>query len=160
MSRLRLFAAGLIVLIGVSCAGLASPPSPESATTVQLAASPTAVAPTTGRLFPQLFTGTAGPLLAGVPPCFADRYACTVYDFSLVHQGAIEVAITWEGSPRALMVQLYWAGEGLAHEDVAPINGPSRIHFRRPLMEAADYSLRVVNLEPARAIPFTLALTR
>ncbi|MBF8300086.1 MAG: hypothetical protein HW394_456, partial [Acidobacteria bacterium] len=61
--------------------------------------------------------------------------------------------------PRAMLVQLYWAGEGLAHEDVAPRNGPSRIWFRRPLMEAANYTLRVVSLEPESTIPFTLTLT-
>jgi hypothetical protein len=106
-----------------------------------------------------LINGTVGPFLAGTPPCFADRYACEVYDFTLPKEGSIEVTVTWEGAPRAMMVQLYWAGEGLAHEDIAPRNGPSRIWFKRPLMEAANYRLRVVSLEPGSAIPFTLTLT-
>jgi len=69
------------------------------------------------------------------------------------------VTLTWEGAPRALFVQLYWAGEGLAHEDVAPRSGPSRISFVRPRMEAARYEVRVVSREPEREIPFTLTLT-
>jgi hypothetical protein len=56
------------------------------------------------------------------------------------------------------MVQLYWAGEGLAHEDIAPRTGPSRISFRRPLMEAVGYRLRVVSLEPENTIPFSLTI--
>ena len=68
------------------------------------------------------------------------------------------MTVNWEGDARALMVQLYWAGEGLAHEDVAPRDGPSRIWFRRPLMEASSYRLRVVSLEPGKAIPFTLTV--
>ena len=95
----------------------------------------------------------------GNPPCWAERYPCVVYDFSIVREGPIEVTLTWEGAPRALMVQLYWAGEGLAHEDVAPLSGPSRIWFVRPRMEAAAYRLRVVSLEPASTIPFTLTVT-
>ena len=56
------------------------------------------------------------------------------------------------------MVQLYWAGEGLAHEDIAPRTGPSRISFRRTLMEATGYRLRVVSLEPDNTIPFSLTI--
>ncbi len=103
--------------------------------------------------------GTVGPLTGEDVACFADRYPCATYDFSLDQEGPIEVTLTWDGAPRALMVQLYWAGEGLAHEDVAPRSGPSRIWFRRPRMEAAAYSLRVVSLEPDVTIPFTLTLT-
>lgn len=95
---------------------------------------------------------------SGAAPCWADRYPCQVYDFTLPQSGAIEVTLTWDGQPRALMVQLYWAGEGLAHEDVAPRTGPSRINFRRPLMEAAGYRLRVVSLEPDKTIPFSLTI--
>lgn len=103
--------------------------------------------------------GTVAPLRGEESPCFAGRYNCEAYDFSLSEEGPIEVTMTWEGAPRAMMVQLHWAGEGLAHEDVAPRDGPSRIWFRRPLMEAANYRLRVVSLEPDSTIPFTLTLT-
>jgi len=106
-----------------------------------------------------LIKGTIQPLLGETSPCFADRYNCEAYDFALSKEGPIEVTVTWEGPPRALMVQLHWAGEGLAHEDVAPREGPSRIWFRRPLMEAANYRLRVVSLEPESTIPFTLTVT-
>lgn len=95
----------------------------------------------------------------GVAPCWADRYPCAVYDFSLRQPGPIEVTLTWDGQPRGLMVQLYWAGEGLAHEDLAPRTGPSRISFRRPMMEAADYRIRVVSLEPDATTPFELVVT-
>lgn len=107
----------------------------------------------------QVISGSVGPAVETSAPCFADRYPCEVFDFVLEREGPIEVTLTWDGAPRALLVQLYWAGEGLAHEDVAPRNGPSRISFVRPRMESARYTVRVVSLEPARAIPFTLALT-
>lgn len=107
----------------------------------------------------RVITGTVGPLREGTPPCFADRYPCEVFDLSLPRPGPIEVALTWLGAPRAMLVQLYWAGEGLAHEDIAPRAGPSRIWFQRPMMEAAAYKVRVVSLEPASRIPFKLTLT-
>ena len=106
----------------------------------------------------QTITGVVRSISSGASPCWADRYPCQVYDFTLPQTGAIEVTLTWDGQPRALMVQLYWAGEGLAHEDVAPRTGPSRISFRRPLMEAASYRLRVVSLEPENTIPFSLTI--
>ncbi|MBI2188549.1 MAG: hypothetical protein HYU37_15735 [Acidobacteria bacterium] len=81
-----------------------------------------------------------------------------MFDFTTTAEGPIEVTLTWNGAPRALRVQLYWAGEGLAHEDIAPPNGPSRIWFLRPRMEAAAYRLRVVSLEPDHTIPFTLTV--
>jgi hypothetical protein len=154
-------AAGLSLVFITSCGGMTtlSPISPSStlAPTVSPTAPPTAPA---GSLpIFRLISGTVGPLLEGTPPCFADRYACEVYGFSLLQEGSIEVTLTWEGSPRAMRVQLYWAGEGLAHEDVAPRDGPSRISFQRPRMEAASYRLRVVSLEAASTIPFTLTLT-
>jgi hypothetical protein len=107
----------------------------------------------------QAIAGLVRPVQEGAAPCWADRYPCEVYDFALSQTGAIEVTLTWEGQPRALMVQLYWAGEGLAHESVAPRTGPSRINFRRPLMEAANYRLRVVSLEPETRVPFSLTVT-
>ena len=119
------------------------------------------VVPTTGESRPgsRVISGAVGPLVEGTPPCFADRYPCEVFELSLPRPGPIEVALTWVGAPRAMLVQLYWAGEGLAHEDVAPRAGPSRIWFQRPMMEAAAYKVRVVSLEPANRIPFTLTLT-
>lgn len=156
-------AVGLSLVFVASCGGMTtlSPTGPSStlAPTVSPTAPPIAPTPATVPPTSSVINGTVGPLLEGTPPCFADRYACEVYDFFLLEEGSIEVTVTWEGAPRAMMVQLYWAGEGLAHEDVAPRTGPSRIWFRRPLMEAANYRLRVVSLEPGSTIPFTLTLT-
>ena len=156
----------LSLLIITSCGGVTtlSPTAPSAAfsQTTAAAAPPAAPAPSPGPApvpAAQTITGVVRSTAAGAAPCWADRYPCQVYDFTLSQAGAIEVTLTWDGQPRALMVQLYWAGEGLAHEDVAPRNGPSRIWFRRPLMEAADYRLRVVSLEPESTIPFTLTLT-
>lgn len=123
-------------------------------------AAPLAV-PATAEFRPavRVISGAVGPLVQGTPPCFAGRYPCEVFELSLPRPGPIEVALTWVGAPRAMLLQLYWAGEGLAHEDVAPRAGPSRIWFQRPMMEAAAYKVRVVSLEPANRIPFTLTLT-
>jgi hypothetical protein len=151
-------AAGFSLVFITSCGGLTtlSPTGPSDTLAPMVSATaPTAPAP--AQPFTEI-TGAVGPFLEGTAPCFADRYPCEVYDFSLPHEGSIEVTLTWEGHARALMVQLYWAGEGLAHEDVAPRNGPSRISFQRPKMEAANYRLRVVSLEPGSTIPFTLTL--
>ena len=115
---------------------------------------PPSAAPTS-----RVLSGAVGPLADGTLPCFADRYPCEIYDFSLEREGPIAVTLTWDGAPRALMVQLYWAGEGLAHEDVAPRTGPSLISFTRPRMEPFNYRLRVVSLEPGSTIPYSLTLT-
>ena len=145
----------LSLLFITSCGGMtALSPTAPSAAFAQTAAAGTSAAPTA-----QTITGVVRSVRDGAAPCWADRYPCEVYDFTLSQAGAIEVAVTWEGQPRALMVQLYWAGEGLAHEDVAPRTGPSTINFRRPLMEAANYRLRVVSLEPENTIPFALTIT-
>ena len=146
----------------VSC-GMASlsPTAPSGAFSSAIAATVTpAPAPAPSPVAPaaQTMIGVVRPLGNGVMPCWADRYPCEIYDFTLSQAGAIEVTLTWDGQPRALMVQLYWAGEGLAHEDIAPRTGPSRISFRRPLMEAASYRLRVVSLEPENTIPFSLTI--
>ncbi|HEY5617566.1 MAG TPA: hypothetical protein VIK60_06440 [Vicinamibacterales bacterium] len=103
--------------------------------------------------------GTIGPFDAGTLPCFANLFPCETLDFTLPHEGPIEVTLTWEGHARALFVQLYWEGRWLAHEDVAPRGGPSQISFLRPKMEANDYQLRIVTREPALAIPFRLVLS-
>jgi len=128
-------------MTALSPAGPSSPPAPTGVTPLA-----------------RVITGAVGPLGDGTPPCFADRYRCEVYGFALEREGPIEVTLEWEGAPRAMMVQLYWAGEGLAHEDVAARSGPSLISFLRPRMEAANYRIRVVSLEPATTIPFTLTV--
>jgi hypothetical protein len=165
-SHRRTVASAIILssLFAVSCGGMsyrlptsptAALPSATATTTLPAAPSPAPAAVQSGLTI----AGAVGAVAAGAAPCWADRYACEVYDFTLAQSGAIEVTLTWEGQPRALMVQLYWAGEGLAHEDVAPRTGPARINFRRPLMEAASYRLRVVSLEPGSSIPFQLTLS-
>jgi hypothetical protein len=100
--------------------------------------------------------GILGPFDAGAQTCFADLFPCRTFDFTLPHEGPIEVTLTWQGHSRALFVQLYWQGRWLAHEDVAPREGPSQISFIRPRMEATDYQLRIVTREPGQAIPFRL----
>ena len=153
-------------LLIASCGAMTtlSPTAPSAAFSQSVAAtsSPAAAPTPSPRPAPapaaQTVTGVVGAVSSGASPCWADRYPCQVYDFTLSQAGAIEVTLTWDGQPRALMAQLYWAGEGLAHEDIAPRSGPSRISFRRPLMEAASYRLRVVSLEPETAIPFSLTI--
>ena len=138
-------AAGIVVaLVVTSCGGIA----PLSPTAPSIPTSNPA----------DVIVGTVGPLRQGTTPCFAERYPCTAYEFTLAREGPIDLTLTWNDAPRALFVQLYWAGEGLAHEDVAPRSGPSRISFTRPHMEASRYQVRVVSLEPEREIPFTLTL--
>lgn len=147
----------LLLLIGACAGRTATSSSPTAPSYTPATSVRTAALSDVPRSL--LIKGTIEPLLGETSPCFADRYNCKAYDFSLSNEGPIEVMVTWEGPPRALLVQLHWAGEGLAHEDVAPREGPSRIWFRRPLMEAANYRLRVVSLEPESTIPFTLMVT-
>lgn len=103
--------------------------------------------------------GRVRPLDEANPACFADRYPCDIYTFTLPHEGAIEVVLTWDGHPRALMAQLYWADGLIAHEAVAARTGPPRIWFVRGKMEAGGYRLRVVSLEPSLTIPYTVSVT-
>jgi hypothetical protein len=163
----NLVAVGLLAAVAASCGGMAGvAPTAPSPALASLAAAPDAQPPSVPApsapdtiVSSQSVRGAVQPVGATSPPCWADRYPCEVYDFTLTREGTIEVTLTWDGHPRALMVQLYWAGEGLAHEDIAPREGPSRIYFRRSLMEAHDYRLRVVSLEPGTTIPFTLTVT-
>lgn len=151
----------IVALICVtSCGGVTTlEPVGPSPATVGATPPPAAPAPApAATAATRIIHGSVGQREGGLP-CFADRYPCEVYDFLMQREGPIEVTLTWDGAPRALFVQLYWTGEGLAHEDVAQRDGPSRISFLRPRMEAARYTIRVVSLEPAREIPFTLALT-
>lgn len=143
--------------IVTSCGGVTALTPTAPSTTLAL---PSASAPGTPsaatRSLP--ISGAVLPLNQYSEPCWADRYACEVFDFSTSSEGPIEVTLMWNGAPRALRVQLYWAGGTLAHEDIARDGGPSRISFVRPRMEAAAYRLRVVSLEPDNAIPFTLTV--
>jgi hypothetical protein len=107
----------------------------------------------------QVITGTVGPLASYSGPCYVERYACEKYRFSLQREGAVEVTLSWQGGARAMLIQLYRAGAGLIHEDLAPRDGSPTIAFRRVGLPAIEYELRVVNMEPDAAHPFTLTLT-
>ena len=63
------------------------------------------------------------------------------------------------GGARAMLIQLYRAGAGLVHEDLAPRDSAPTITFRRVGLEPMEYELRVVNMEPNATHPFTLTLT-
>jgi hypothetical protein len=106
-----------------------------------------------------MIAGTVAPLANYSGPCYVERYACEKYRFSLQRDGAVEVTLSWQGSARAMLIQLYRAGAGLTHEDLAPRDGSPTIAFRRVNLPAIEYELRVVNMEPAVAHPFTLTLT-
>jgi hypothetical protein len=69
------------------------------------------------------------------------------------------VTLSWQGGARAMLIQLYRAGAGLIHEDLAPRDGSPTIAFRRVGLPAIEYELRVVNMEPEVAHRFTLGLT-
>ena len=107
----------------------------------------------------QMITGAVAPLANYPGPCYVERYACEKYRFTLQHEGAVEVTLSWQGGARAMLIQLYRAGAGLIHEDLAPRDGSPTIAFRRVSLPAIDYELRVVNMEPNVAHPFTLTLT-
>jgi len=107
----------------------------------------------------QVIDGTVGPLSAYAGPCYVERYACEKYRFTLQQEGAVEVTLSWQGGARAMLIQLYRAGAGLVHEDLAPRDGSPTIAFRRVNLPAIEYELRVVNMEPAVAHPFELTLT-
>ena len=108
----------------------------------------------------RVIAGTVGPLMSYAAPCYVGLYACERYRFTLLPQdGAVEVTLAWQGGARAMLIQLYRAGAGLVHEDLAPRDGSPTITFRRVGLEPMDYELRVVNMEPAATHPFTLTLT-
>jgi hypothetical protein len=107
----------------------------------------------------QVINGSVGPL-GSEAPCYVERYACEKYAFTLQRNGAVEVTLTWQGGERAMLIQLYRAGAGLVHEDLAPRGGAPQITFRRTDLPATDYELRVVNMEPTVAHAFNLTLTR
>ena len=140
---------------------LSTPVAPQAAVTA--APAPThAIGPDVpSGLVPseQVIAGMVAPLANYPGPCYVERYACEKYRFSLQRDGAVEVTLSWQGGARAMLIQLYRAGAGLIHEDLAPRDGSPTIAFRRVNLPAIDYELRVVNMEPAVAHPFTLTLT-
>jgi hypothetical protein len=107
----------------------------------------------------RVITGTVSALASYPGPCYVERYACEKYRFALQSEGAVEVTLSWDGGARAMLIQLYRAGAGLIHEDLAPRDGSPAIAFRRVSLPALEYELRVVNMEPNAAHPFTLTLT-
>jgi len=158
-------------LLATACGGLTalSPtaPSPMLSTAASspssLPSSPThAIGPDVpSGLVPsqQVINATVGALANYAGPCYVDRYACEKYRFALQKEGAVEVTLAWQGGARAMLIQLYQAGAGLIHEDLAPRDGAPTIAFRRVSLPAIEYELRVVNMEPDVAHPFTLTLT-
>jgi hypothetical protein len=166
---------GLVVvvlsLLLTACGGLTtvSPTAPSSLMSTPAASQPSVAPAPTHAIGPevpsgmlpseQVITGTVGPLANYSGPCYVERYACEKYRFSLQREGAVEVTLSWQGGARAMLIQLYRAGAGLIHEDLAPRDGSPTIAFRRVSLPAIEYELRVVNMEPDAAHPFTLTLT-
>ncbi len=161
-------------LLVTACGGLTtlSPTAPSAAASVQtsITSSPIGNAPvpahTIGPDVPaglvpstQVITGSVGPLASYPAPCYVGLYACERYRFTLQRQGAAEVTLSWQGGARAMLIQLYRAGAGLVHEDVAPRDGAPTITFRRVGLEPMEYELRVVNWEPDVTHAFTMTLT-
>ena len=164
--------AGLSLLLA-ACGGFTSisPTAPSSTISSQISVTTTSpgTAPTPTHAVgpdvpaglvpsPQTITASVGPLANYSAPCYVERYACERYRFTMEHDGAADVTLSWQGGARAMLIQLYLAGAGLVHEDVAPRDGAPTITFRRTL-PALDYELRVVNMEPDVTHPFTLTLT-
>jgi hypothetical protein len=171
MNEPRVVAIGLSLLFTTACGGFTavSPTAPSMNNTLTPTASTAPAAQPTHAVGPdvpkglasseQMITGSVGPLTAYPQPCYEERYACEKYGFTMQHDGAVEVTLTWQGGSRAMLIQLYRAGAGLVHEDLAPRDGAPTITFRRTDISAMDYELRVVNMEPAATHPFTLTLT-
>jgi len=161
-------------LLATACGGLTtlSPTGPSSMVSTAAASPQTSVVPApvpTRAIGPdvpsglvssqQVIDGTVGPLANYPAPCYVERYACEKYRFALHKEGAVEVTLSWQGGARAMLIQLYRAGAGLIHEDLAPPDGSPTIAFRRVSLPAIEYELRVVNMEPTVAHPFTMTLT-
>jgi len=164
-------AAGLSLLLA-GCGGFTtvSPTAPSATQTPQTTVSSTPAPPPTHAVGPdvptglvpteRVITGNVGPLASYQAPCYVGLYACERYRFTLLPQDdAVEVTLSWQGGARAMLIQLYRAGAGLVHEDLAPRGGTPTITFRRVGLEPMDYELRVVNMEPDATHPFTLKLT-
>ena len=131
----------------------------QSVSAVPAPATPVTPTPAVSGPVPEVITGTVNPLAAGRPRCYLGLYSCEVYAFSLGADGGVDVTLTWDGSERDMLIQLYRADLGLVHEDLAPRGGAARITFRRPDLAAMNYEIRVVNLQREAAIPFTLKFT-
>jgi len=175
MSEPRVVAAAGLSLLLAGCGGFTtvSPTAPSAAFAAQTSVSPAPSTPTpapthaVGPEVPagavptqQVFAGTVGPLAGYAAPCYVGLYACERYRFTLQPQDdAVEVTLSWQGGARAMLIQLYRAGAGLVHEDLAPRDGAPTITFRRVGLEPMEYELRVVNMEPNATHPFTLTLT-
>jgi hypothetical protein len=174
MNLPRVAAVALAMLFTAACGGFTTL-SPSAPSAISSLSSVTSVSPTPAPapthavgpdvpagLVPtqQVITGSVGPLTNDVPPCYLERYSCEKYRFTMHRDGAVEVTLTWQGGERAMLIQLYRAGAGLVHEDLAPRGGAPQITFRRTDIPAMDYELRVVNMEPSATHPFTLTLTR
>jgi hypothetical protein len=175
MTESRVIIAGLSLLLA-GCGGMTSlPPTSPSATFAPQATATPAPAPATPAPAPthavgpdvpagltpatRTITGSVGPLATYPGPCYVGLYACERYRFTLQSEGAVEVTLAWQGGPRAMLIQLYRAGAGLVHEDVAPRDGAPTISFRRTGLEPMEYELRVVNWEPDTTHAFTMTLT-
>jgi hypothetical protein len=169
---------GLVVvalsLLLTACGGLTtlSPTAPSPMLSTPAASSQPSVAPTPAPTYAigpdvpsglvpseRVIAGTVGPLANYSGPCYVERYACETYRFALEKEGAVQVTLSWQGGARAMLIQLYRAGAGLIHEDLAPRDGSPTIAFRRVSLPPIEYELRVVNMEPNVAHPFTLTLT-
>jgi hypothetical protein len=175
MNEPRVAAVAFALLWSAGCGGFTSvsPTSPSAVASVSTGASalpsPTVSTLPTHAVGPdvpagltssqQNISGTVGPLSAYPQPCYEERYACEKYQFTMARDGAVEVTLAWQGGSRAMLIQLYRAGAGLVHEDLAPKDGAPTITFRRTDITAMDYELRVVNMEPSVPHPFTLTLT-
>jgi len=173
--RSRGVAAASLSLLLAGCGGLTGlPPTAPSATfapqSTVTAPAPTPAAPApTHAVGPDVpagltsttrtISGSVGPLASYPGPCYVGLYACERYRFTLQSEGAVEVTLSWQGGPRAMLIQLYRAGAGLVHEDVAPRDGAPTITFRRTGLEPMEYELRVVNWEPDTTHAFTMTLT-
>jgi len=158
-------------LLVTACAGSTTAPSAVAVSASTSSAASVAFAPqpsvhTIGPEIPpglvptqEVIDGSVGPVGPDWPPCYLERYACEKHDFTMERDGAVEVTLRWEGNSRAMLIQLYRAGAGLVHEDLAPRDGPPEITFRRTDITAMDYELRVVNMETNATHAFELTLT-
>ena len=169
MTEPRVYAAALSLLLA-GCGGLTSiaptMPSPALTSSAAVPAPSSSPSHSVGPDVPsglvpteRVITSAVAPLALYSAPCYVERYACEKYRFTMNRSGAVQVMLSWEGGARAMLIQLYRAGAGLVHEDVAPRDGAPTITFRRVDIEPMEYELRVVNMEPQVTHPFTLTLT-
>lgn len=177
MHQTRGVAIGLSLLFTTACGGFttvapsapSANPSLSSATAGSAPPGPSGAPAPTHAVGPevpvglaaaqQVIAGAVAPLTPGSSACYLGRFACERYAFRMERDGAVEVSLQWQGGERAMLIQLYRAGGGLVHEDLAPRGGAPVITFRRTDIAAMDYELRVVNMEPDVSHAFTLTLT-